>query len=79
MNKKKEQLINSKRKEINEILNGMELNDLFVVLGNVVLDVFYNMKDNIPDFDKSIANWLSNLAKHVLLGDMIDTGDQLAS
>lgn len=79
MNKKKEQLINCKRKEIGEILNGMELNDLFVVLGNVVLDVFYNMKDNIPDFDKSIVNWLSNLAKHVLLGDMIDTGDQLAS
>lgn len=79
MNKKKERLIKSKCKEINEILNGMELNDVFIVLGNVVLDIFYSMNEQIDDFGSRICGWLSQLMIHIQSDDEIDTGDQLAN
>lgn len=76
---KNDRLILDKSKAISNLLEGLSLSLVFMILANVILNVYYNMRDQVEDFDQSVVDWLGNIITHILGGDSINTGNQQPS
>ena len=74
-----QKLIIEKTKAISDLLDGLPLSLVFSILGNVILNVYYNMRDSIDNFDHSVIDWLGDIITHILGGDSINTGNQQPS
>lgn len=72
-------LIIEKTKAISDLLDGLQLSLVMHILANVIINVYYNMRDEVKHFDQTMVDWLGNIITHILGGDSINTGNQQPS
>lgn len=60
-----EKLIEQKRIELSELLNGMRVPEVWAVLGQMVISLTAELQEQDDSFGQHVLGWLQNLEKQV--------------
>lgn len=73
-----EKLIEQKRIELSELLNGMRVPEVWAVLGQIVISLTAELQEQDESFGDAVLGWLGNLETQVegLLKEMREETDK---
>lgn len=73
-----EKLIEQKRIELSELLNGMRVPEVWAVLGQMVISLTAELQEQDDSFGDAVLGWLGNLETQVegLLKEMREETDK---
>ena len=73
-----EKLIEQKRIELSELLNGMRVPEVWAVLGQIVISLTAELQEQDKSFGDAVLGWLGNLETQVegLLKEMREETDK---
>ena len=73
-----EKLIEQKRIELSELLNGMRVPEVWAVLGQMVISLTAELQEQDESFGDAVLGWLGNLETQVegLLKEMREETDK---
>lgn len=73
-----EKLIEQKRIELSELLNGMRVPEMWAVLGQIVISLTAELQEQDESFGDAVLGWLGNLETQVegLLKEMREETDK---
>jgi hypothetical protein len=60
-----EKLIEQKRIELSELINGMRVPEVWAVLGQIVISLTAELQERDESFGQYVQDWLQNLEKQV--------------
>ena len=73
-----EKLIEQKRIELSELLNGMRVPEVWAILGQIVISLTAELQEQDESFGDAVLGWLGNLETQVegLLKEMREETDK---
>ena len=73
-----EKLIEQKRIELSELLNGMRVPEVWAIIGQIVISLTAELQEQDDSFGEAVLGWLGNLETQVegLLKEMREETDK---